>query len=69
MMYEVQQHLRDAHLAIFEETGIMKDFGGFEVTSIHGLQTKKRYLDMLIDENDAYADRLDMRLKFSVKNK
>jgi hypothetical protein len=58
MMYEIQQHLRDVHLEIFEKTGITKDFGGFTVDGLYGYATKVRYLDMLINELTPYKDDL-----------
>lgn len=68
VMYHVQQHLRDVHLAILEESEIVKDFEWFDVQALHGRSVKKVYLEERIDELEVYKERLGEDISFTIQN-
>lgn len=67
IFYRTQDFLRDKHMAVLEDIGIMKDFEGFS-DLIYGYQTKLEYLDALIERNQKYPGLLGTKLVFTYLN-
>jgi hypothetical protein len=67
IFYKTQGFLRDKHMNVLEDTGIIKDFEWFS-DLIYGYQTKLEYLDALIERNERYANLLGTKLTFTYIN-
>ncbi len=69
VFYNTQDWLRNEHLRILEETGIINDFNGFGSSdAIYGAATKVDVLDIMIEENKKYKDLLNVDIAFKRLN-
>ncbi len=67
--YSIQDRLRNEHIAKLEETDLIKDFGGFGSSdNIYGVQTKLDLLDIMIEENKKYKDKVGVDIAFKRLN-
>lgn len=68
IVYFIQQHLRNLHLKILEDTYIIEDFKWFGVAEVYGPEVKYDLLQYFINDLEQYRDKLWHTLSFSVEN-